>query len=55
MARPKKEYDKFNCRLSKDISKQLEKFCADTRFTKTAVVERALECYFQQFRSTGKI
>ena len=55
MPRPKtKEYELFQCKLDKKISKALAEFCAETGRTKTAAVERALEKYIEEYRKTGR-
>lgn len=46
MARQKKDGVALNCFIDKSIADSLEKFCEETRLSKTATVERALIEYF---------
>ena len=56
MSRPKiKEYDLFQCKLDKKISKALTEFCDETKLTKTAAVEKAIDKYLAEYKKTGKI
>lgn len=55
MARASKEYKNLNCKIDKSISDKLEKFIADTKLSKTATVEKALEEYINKYNKTGKI
>ncbi len=55
MGRPKKEFDMFHCRLEKKLSRALDEYCKKTRFTKTAVIERALERYLEDSKRTERI
>ncbi len=50
-----KEYKNLNCKIDKTISDKLEKFIADTKLSKTATVEKALEEYINKYNKTGKI
>lgn len=50
-----KAYKNLNCKIDKIISDKLEKFIADTRLSKTATVEKALEEYINKYNKTGKI
>ena len=54
MAKPKKEYDLFQCKLEKHVSKELAEFCKETGRTKTAAVERAIMHYIAHYKRTGK-
>jgi len=40
-----KAYKNLNCKIDKSVSDKLEKFIADTKLSKTATVEKALEEY----------
>lgn len=51
----RKEYKNLNCKIDKSISDKLEKFIADTKLSKTATVEKALEEYINTYNKTGKI
>ena len=50
-----KDYEPFSCKLDKNISEKLQKFCNDTGLSKTKTVEKALEKYITDYRKTGKI
>lgn len=52
---PRKEYKNLNCKIDKDISDKLEQFIADTKLSKTATVEKALEEYINRYNETGRI
>jgi len=51
----RKEYKNLNCKIDKSVSDKLEKFIADTKLSKTATVEKALEEYINKYNKTGKI
>lgn len=48
-------YIKRTCKIDKSVSDKLEKFIADTKLSKTATVEKALEEYINKYNKTGKI
>lgn len=50
-----KAYKNLNCKIDKSVSDKLEKFIADTKLSKTATVEKALEEYINKYNKTGKI
>lgn len=54
-----KAYKNLNCKIDKSVSDKLEdkleKFIADTKLSKTATVEKALEEYIDKYNKTGKI
>lgn len=52
---PRKEYKNLNCKIDKSVSDKLEKFITDTKLSKTATVEKALEKYINKYNKTGKI
>lgn len=52
---PRKEYKNLNCKIDKSVSDKLEKFIADTKLSKTATVEKALEEYINKYNKIGKI
>jgi len=45
MPREKKERVAINARLSKDVIDKLEAYCDETGFTKTLVMEKAIDAY----------
>ena len=48
-------YKNLNCKIDKSVSDKLEKFIADTKLSKTATVEKALDEYINKYNKTGKI
>lgn len=52
MSRPKKETKTLNIKIDAMLYNNLEKCCDESRRTKTAVVELALEEYFKNKRKT---
>ncbi len=50
-----KDFAMLNCKLDKKISDRLEKYCDDTRLSKTATVERALEEYLNKYAGKKQI
>lgn len=58
MARQKnsnKASKNLNCKIDKSVSDMLENFIEDTKMSKTATVEKALQMYIEQYRKTGRI
>ena len=55
MARANKEYKNLNRKIDKGVSDKLEKFIEDTKMSKTATVERALNDFIEKYNKTGKI
>ena len=53
--RKAKEFECFSCKMDKDISKMLTEITEETRLSKTAVVEKAIKTYYDNFKKTGKI
>lgn len=51
----KKDFKNLNCKIDKSISNLLEEFVTQTRMTKTAAVENALQMYIEHYNETGKI
>lgn len=47
MSRPQKNYNMISIKLDADINKELVKYCKKNRYTKTAVIELALEQYLK--------
>lgn len=50
-----KAHKNLNCKIDKALSDRLEKFVQDTRLSKTATVEKALDAYIERYNKTGKI
>lgn len=50
-----KIYKNLNCKIDKSVSDKLEQFISDTKLSKTATVEKALEEYINKYNETGKI
>lgn len=48
MPRPKKDSTSLNIKINSELYKLLEKYSDDSRLTKTAIVELALEEYFKK-------
>lgn len=55
MPRMKKDYKNICCKIEKEISDKLENFIKETKLSKTATLEKALEEYIDKYNSTGKI
>ena len=51
MSRPKKDYIIISVKLDANINKNLVEYCEKTRYTKTAVIELALEQYLKDNRT----
>ena len=51
----KKDFKNLNCKIDKSISNLLAQFVEQTRMTKTAAVENALQMYIEHYNETGKI
>lgn len=52
MAKQNKDWKALNIKLDRTVYEQLEEYCKESRRTKTAVVELALEEYFKNKRKT---
>lgn len=52
---PNKTYKNLDRKIDKLVLNKLEKFIADTKLSKTAVVEKALEEYINKYNKTGKV
>ena len=50
-----KAYKNLNCKIDKALSDKLEKFIQNTRLSKTATVEKALDAFIERYNKTGKI
>ena len=55
MARPIKEYEVFSGRIYKEAAEKLNQINKQTGLSKTAIVEKAIEMYFEHYKKTGKI
>ena len=55
MPQIKKDYKLLNCKIERDVAEQLEHFSKETGISKTATVEKALKCYFEQYEKTGRV
>ena len=53
MARIKKPQEFLHCRLDKSLSEQVDLYAAETKRTRTAVVELALSKYFADMKLTS--
>ena len=53
--KPNKASKNLNCKIDKAVSDMLEKFIEDTKMSKTATVEKALQMYIEQYIKTGSI
>lgn len=54
MARPKKEGKVLNIKLDAKLYEELEKYCDESRRTKTAVIEIALESLLKKTNYKGE-
>ena len=55
MARPNKEYEVFSSRLYKECAEKLNKINKETGLPKTAIVEKAIDMYYEHYKKTGKV
>lgn len=55
MARPKKDSIKITCSVAASSVKKINELSEKTSLSKTSVVERAVEMYYENYRNTGKI
>lgn len=54
MANKPKDFEYFSCKMDKNVSDALEKYCTDSRMSKTAVVEIAVTEYLEKQKKTKK-
>lgn len=54
MPKNKKESHAFSIRMAKEIYERMEKYCEETSVPKTAVVERAICMYLDDYEETRK-
>lgn len=55
MGRKTKDSVPINLKLDKKVSEKLNKICEETGLTKTAVLENAVEHFFDYYSKTGKV
>ena len=54
MANKPKDFEYFSCKMDKNVSDALEKYCTDSRMSKTAVVEIAITEYLEKQKKSKK-
>ena len=54
MAQKSKDFEYFSCKMDKNVSDALEKYCTDSRMSKTAVVEIAVTEYLEKQKKTKR-
>lgn len=52
MPKPKKDARPFSLRMASEIYDRMEKYCAETGVPKTAIIERALIMYLDDYEKT---
>ena len=52
MPKPKKDSRPFSIRMATEIYDRMEKYCEDTGVPKTAVIERAICMYLDDYEET---
>lgn len=52
MGRLQKPHVNFNCKLDKNISDNIKAIAEENHITQTAIVERALEKYINEYQET---
>lgn len=55
MARPSKDYEVFSGRICRDAAEKLKKINKETGLPKTAVVEKAINMFYEYYEKTGKV
>ena len=55
MAREKKSSVYLSMRIEKDASEKINEICRDVGLTKTKVVEKAIDRFFEEYKKTGKV
>lgn len=55
MARPSKEYKVFSGRIYKESAEKLNQINKETGLPKTAIVEKAIDMYYEHYKKTGKV
>ena len=51
----KKTSECFSCRLAKVSFDKLDEICRDVGLTKTKVVEKAIDKFYESYKKTGKV
>ncbi len=51
MSKPKKESHPFSIRMDADIYSRMGKYCEETGASKTAVIERAINMYIDDYET----
>lgn len=54
MPRAKKEYRPFSIRMASNIYDRMDKYCEDTGVPKTAMIERAISMYLDNYEETQR-
>lgn len=54
MPMPKKEAEYLSCRLAKEAYDKLSYVSRESGLTKTKVVEKALDMFYEHYKKTGK-
>ena len=55
MARPNKEYEVFSGRIYKESAEKLNQINKETGLPKTAIVEKAIDMFYEYYEKTGKV
>lgn len=55
MARQNKEYEIFSARIYKECAERLTELNKETGIPKTAIVEKAVNMFYDNYKRTGKI
>lgn len=55
MARAKKTSEYLSMRIDKQVSDKIEEICHEVGLTKTKVVEKAVEKFYDEYKKTGKV
>ena len=54
MPRAKKEYRPFSIRMASNIYERMHEYCENTGVPKTAMIERAISMYLDDYEETQK-
>ena len=55
MAKQKKNFVPVNAKIEKEVADKLSELCEETGLSKTAVIENAVEMFFDYYKKTGKV
>ena len=55
MSMPKKDSEYLSCRLAKEQYDKMVHISKDSGLTKTKVVEKALDMFYDHYKKTGKV